>query len=211
MIGNSWDACLPESHREALQNALCLLVDDFLNDPDYDEPLFVTALPSKYLLQYDGGFRRKFLAILLTAGYKLAQPEPPVPLLSCTAEELGLHVLIEEAREALKPQQKYLNQYKPSIDREQSRKPSFSGHLRTSGSYTQFLSALRYRNSAQKSKSRKGQFLRVSVHPVLIRRPRLQSYVHAPSPLQSTPRPVLALLAPIKKKDLDESEPLQYH
>ena len=104
MIGKQWSDCLPESHREALHNALCLLVDDFLNDPDYDEPLFITALPSKYLLQYDGGFRRKFLATLLTVGYKLAQPEPPVPLFSCTAEELGLYVLIEEAREGLKTQ-----------------------------------------------------------------------------------------------------------
>ena len=74
MISNSWDDCLPESHREALHSALCMLVDDFLNDPDYDEPLFITSLPSKYLLQYDGGFRRKFLVTLLTVGYKLAQP-----------------------------------------------------------------------------------------------------------------------------------------
>ena len=102
MIGNSWDDCLPESHREALHDALCLLVDDFLNDPDYDQPLFITALPSKYLLQYDGGFRRKFF--VLTVGYKLAQAEPPVPLFSCTAEELALHVLIDEARECLKTQ-----------------------------------------------------------------------------------------------------------
>ena len=104
MIGNAWGDCLPENHREALHNALDLLVDDFLNDPDYDEPLLITALPSKYLLQYDGGFRRKFLVTLLTVGYKLAQPEPPVPLFSCTAEELALHVLIEEAREGLKTQ-----------------------------------------------------------------------------------------------------------
>ena len=104
MIGNAWDDCLPESHREALHTALCLLVDDFLNDPDDDEPHFVAALPSKYLHRYDGGFRRKFLVALLTVGYKLAQPEPPVPLLSCTAEELGLHVLIEEAKEGLKTQ-----------------------------------------------------------------------------------------------------------
>ncbi len=104
MIGNPWDDCLPESHREALHDALCLLVDDFLNDPEYDEPLCVTVLPSKYLHRYDGGFRRKFIVTLLTVGYKLAQPEPPVPLFSCTAEELGLHVLIEEAREGLKAQ-----------------------------------------------------------------------------------------------------------
>ena len=41
MIENSWDDCLPESHREAPHNALCLLVDDFRNDPDYDAPLCV--------------------------------------------------------------------------------------------------------------------------------------------------------------------------
>ncbi len=104
MIGNAWDDCLPESHREALHTALCLLVDDFLNDPDYDETLFITALPPKYLLHYDGGFRRKFFVTLLTVGFKLAQSEPPVPLCSCTAEELGLHVLIEEAREGLTAQ-----------------------------------------------------------------------------------------------------------
>ena len=104
MIGNAWDDCLPESHRDALHTALCLLVDDFLNDPDDDAPLCVTALPPKYLHRYDGGFRRQFLVTLLTVGYKLAQSEPPVPLLTCTAEELGLHVLIEEAREGLKTQ-----------------------------------------------------------------------------------------------------------
>ena len=38
---------------------------------------------------------------VLTVGYKLAQPEPPVPLLSCIAEELALRALIEEAKEVL--------------------------------------------------------------------------------------------------------------
>ncbi len=101
MIGNAWEDCLTESHREALHTALCLLVDDFLNDPDHDEHLFITALPSKYLNRYDGGFRRKFLVALLTVGYELAQSDPPVPFFSCTAEELALHVLIEEAKEGL--------------------------------------------------------------------------------------------------------------
>ena len=68
MIGNSWDDCLPESHREALHQALCLLVDDFLNDPDDEQPLLITALPSKYLHRYDGGFGRRFLVTLLTVG-----------------------------------------------------------------------------------------------------------------------------------------------
>ena len=101
MIGNSWDRSLPHSHREALYASLCLLVDDFLNDPDNDSPLCLTYLPPRYLPKYDGGFRRKFLVTLLTVGYKLAQPDPPVPMFSCTAEELALHVLIEEAKEVL--------------------------------------------------------------------------------------------------------------
>ena len=38
---------------------------------------------------------------VLTVAYKLAQAEPPVPLLSYTAEELALRALIEEAKEVL--------------------------------------------------------------------------------------------------------------
>jgi len=38
---------------------------------------------------------------LLTVGYKLAQPEPPHLLLSCTAEELALRALVDEAKELL--------------------------------------------------------------------------------------------------------------
>jgi len=104
MIGNAWEDYLPESHREALHDALSLLVDDFLNDPDNDDPLLVSALPPKYLHRYHGGFRRMFFVSFLTVGYKLALSEPPVPLLSCTAEELSLRALIEEAIDVLKTQ-----------------------------------------------------------------------------------------------------------
>ena len=104
-IGDTWEDCLPQSHREALHLALCMLVDDFFNNPENEEPLFVASLPSKYLLQYDDFFRRKFLVTILTVGYKLALSEPPVPLLSCTAEELALHVLIEEAKSELSTQE----------------------------------------------------------------------------------------------------------
>ena len=104
MIGDAWSDCLPESHREALRTALCLLVDDFLGDPDSDGHLMVAALPSKYIHQYDGGFRRMFLVTLPTVGYKLAQPDPLVSLHAYTAEELSLHLLIEQAREDLKAQ-----------------------------------------------------------------------------------------------------------
>ena len=46
-------------------------------------------------------FIRRFFTTLLTVGYELAQDSPPVPLLSCTAEELALHILIEEATHIL--------------------------------------------------------------------------------------------------------------
>ena len=104
MIGDVWADCLPEDHRDALSDALCILVDDFLNDPDEDNTLCVSALPPKFLHRYDGLFRRKFLVTLLTVGYKLALTEPPVHLLSCTAEELALFVLIEEAKDVLESQ-----------------------------------------------------------------------------------------------------------
>ena len=101
MIGDVWDNCPPENHRDALSDALCILVDDFLNNPDDANTLCVSALPRKFLHRYGGLFRRKFLVTLLTVGYKLALTEPPVHLLSCTAEELALFVLIEEAKDVL--------------------------------------------------------------------------------------------------------------
>ena len=104
MIGDAWADCLAKSHRDALNDTLCILVDDFLNDPE-DISHCIAALPPKFLYRYDGLFRRKFLVTLLTVGYKLALTEPPAHLLSCTAEELALYVLIEEARGALMAQE----------------------------------------------------------------------------------------------------------
>ena len=45
-----------------------------------------------------------FFVSFLTVGYKLALPEPPTPLFSCTAEELGMRALVYEAEDALKTQ-----------------------------------------------------------------------------------------------------------
>ena len=48
---------------------------------------------------------RRIFVSLLTAGYKLGQDKPPLPLLSCTAEELALHVIIEEAKYILEEEE----------------------------------------------------------------------------------------------------------
>ena len=101
MIGEAWSDCLPGTHRKALYAALCDLVDEFLDDLGDDENFCISELPQKYRLHYNGLFRRRFLVTLLTLGYKLALPEPLDPLPSCTAEELALHILIEQAKTQL--------------------------------------------------------------------------------------------------------------
>ena len=101
VVARYWSDFLPESHREALHSALCWLTDDFLGVDDGVHSLLADLLPRGYIPRYNEGFLRMWFVTVLTIGYKLAQPEPPVPLLSCTAEELALRALIEEAKELL--------------------------------------------------------------------------------------------------------------
>ena len=98
MIGEAWSDCLPESHRKALYAALCDLVNELLDDIGDDENFGISELPEKYRLGYNGLFRRRFLVTLLPVGYELALPEPLASLPSCAAEELALHILIEQAK-----------------------------------------------------------------------------------------------------------------
>ena len=102
MFGEAWSDCLPESHGKALYAALCDLVDEFLDDLGDDENFCISELPEKYRLRYNGAFRRRCLVSLVTVGYKLALPEQLDPLPSCTAEELALHILIEQAKNQLR-------------------------------------------------------------------------------------------------------------
>jgi hypothetical protein len=52
-------------------------------------------LPPRYRLKYSAGFARKFFMCLVTVAWKLGQREPL--RLSCVAEELAAHVLLQEA------------------------------------------------------------------------------------------------------------------
>ena len=79
-IAQYWADDLPETHREALFDALCILTDDFLGDNEHIDSLIAYFLPNKYSLQYTGIFLRRFFTTLLTVGYKLAQDMPPAPL-----------------------------------------------------------------------------------------------------------------------------------
>ena len=100
-IADAWADILPESHREALYAALCIQSDDFFGEAEHSESLLLSYLPQRYIPRYDGLFCRKFFARFLTVGYKLAQPAPPEPLLSCMAEMLACQALISEAESIL--------------------------------------------------------------------------------------------------------------
>ena len=96
-----WSDCLPESHRKALREALCFLCDTFFGETDEEEGSMVELLPDRYRPRYAESFLKSFFVTLLTVGYKLAQPHPPQPVLSCMAETLALHILVQEARALL--------------------------------------------------------------------------------------------------------------
>jgi hypothetical protein len=96
-FAEAWSEYLPENHRKALYDALCILSDWFFEDKlDDEEHIFRQLLPAKYFHQYTPGFLKNFYTVFLTVGYKLALPEEG-EMLACTAEELALHILIEEA------------------------------------------------------------------------------------------------------------------
>ena len=96
-LADAWADVLPESHREALYSAFILLADNYFTSDDKQGSMIGEDLPRKYRHRYTPIFLQRFFASLLTVGYKLAQSDPPVPLLSCTAEELACAMTIDLA------------------------------------------------------------------------------------------------------------------
>ena len=102
-LGQAYADALPVSHRRALGEAADVLIDTTIDDLSAsDDPgwcadnwLIGTMLPPRYRLKYTGGFARRFFACLITAVWKLGQREAIRP--SCVAEELAVHILLEEA------------------------------------------------------------------------------------------------------------------
>lgn len=100
---------LPTSHRDALINAVDILVDQFLEDvnslsevipgvppPDIKDTSISAFLPERYVHRYDGMFAKKFLICLIVVSWKLRSNDAHT--LACTAEELALYALLREAR-----------------------------------------------------------------------------------------------------------------
>lgn len=114
LLGQSWRhivefarayvEVLPTNHRRALQEAADELINTTIENlgTSYDSDwsannwLIGTMLPPRYELKYTGDFARKFFVCLITVVWKLGQREIVRP--SCVAEELAVHVLIEEAK-----------------------------------------------------------------------------------------------------------------
>lgn len=104
-LADHWVELLPLSHREALYDAAVIFIDEFFLGYQSDGPVvgtgWVDDLPARYKSRYDWPFGQRFLACLTVLAWKLAQSQPPIPLLDCVAEELAMHVLIERAKVAL--------------------------------------------------------------------------------------------------------------
>ena len=93
--------------REALYRATRQLADMFFADlrrlarreVTFAETDMADYLPRKHLSRYNLSFAERFLVCVLTVAWKLR--EPGVQWLACTAEELALRAIVEEARALL--------------------------------------------------------------------------------------------------------------
>jgi hypothetical protein len=109
-LGHAYEDILTENERRLLLEAAEELIDTTLMDlgasdrADWtaDNWLIGTMLPPRYRLKYTAEFARKFFVCLVTVVWKLGQRQPI--RLSCVAEELAAHVLLQEA-EALAEEQ----------------------------------------------------------------------------------------------------------
>lgn len=103
---NGQEALEPEQN-EALTMSAVMLVERCLGDMfrlhagealDEAETVLLDegVLPPSFQPFYDGGFAERFLAVLMTVGWKLRSPHAYA--LGCVAEEMALHAVVQEAR-----------------------------------------------------------------------------------------------------------------
>ena len=102
-LSQAYEDALSEHERRFLFEAAQEMIDTTLMDqgasdrPDWtaDNWLIGTMLPPRYRLKYTAESARRFFVCLVTVIWKLGQREPI--RLSCVAEELAAHVLLQEA------------------------------------------------------------------------------------------------------------------
>jgi len=102
-LGHAYEDILNALERRILMEAAEELIDTTLMnlgardraDWTADNWLIGTMLPPRYRLRYTAEFARRFFVCLVTVIWKLGQWEPI--RLSCVAEELAAHILLQEA------------------------------------------------------------------------------------------------------------------
>jgi hypothetical protein len=92
---------LPQQYHEAVLTAVIVLIDDYLDNTEEEEPLMVYGLPPRYKPRYDHLFRKKFFMCVANIGYQLLNPDRHNGLASCVAEELAVHIILEQAKTEL--------------------------------------------------------------------------------------------------------------
>jgi hypothetical protein len=103
-IGIAYQRHLTQEAQGALRRAGDILTDTLFTDLAYiltgrrpvHETAFADYLPPKHLPKYTPGFCKQWFTCVLTVMWKLAQPRRL--RLSCVAEELAAHALLEQAQ-----------------------------------------------------------------------------------------------------------------
>ena len=97
---------LLDSHWEALYEASDILLDEIMNDLQslaggipVLSLIVVGYLPRQFLTRYDEGFLRRFLMCAASVGLKMRLPG--LHALGCTAEEIALRIMIDNATAVL--------------------------------------------------------------------------------------------------------------
>ena len=106
MIGDLPADLLTPQQEEALKAGATMLLDKFFADlghleagGGWDTTDMAMYLPARFAAKYDYLFAKEFVVCLVTVAAKLVQPGN-WPL-ACVAEELALHIIIEEAEAIL--------------------------------------------------------------------------------------------------------------
>ena len=90
---------LTERKREALHAAVVILLDDAFqalsSGSDLSESMLVWYLPPRLESHYDEGLYRSMLVAIAHVGGQLAKTDSPS--LRCLADEMALHIIIEQA------------------------------------------------------------------------------------------------------------------
>jgi len=104
--GDALEDALPRSHRDALLDAIDMLVDEscadvaaLLEGEDFAHLAMADSLPPQYLHRYNPVFAKQFLTCIIVVGWKLRAPG--YTPLACVAEELALAALIQRAKALL--------------------------------------------------------------------------------------------------------------